>query len=165
MAADRRALIAGCAALLASLAGGREASGQAAPAAYGSVAVDVAPLRALGLGAYADQVRAALQAELQRHFADRLARGGPRLVVRVDAISLRSYAGSGSRWGGSGLQNDYLEGEALVLGPRGEVLRRHPQLSALPSSSGGAWYLPDGEERRLAALAGHFAGWLRQALG
>lgn len=136
------------------------------PAGFRTVAVDVAPLRAKGLGLYAEEVRAALESELQQAFADRIGRSERRLVVRIDGISLRSYAGGGSpRFGGSGTQNDYLEGEALVLGRRGEVLARHPQLSAVPSSSGGAWYLPDGETRRLRALAAHFAGWLRQALG
>lgn len=161
---NRRGLISGIAAVACGL--GPEPLAQAAPTTFGSVAVDVGPLRALGLGAYADKVRAALEAALKQTFADRLGRGGARLVVRVDAISLRAYAGGGgSRWGGSGMQSDYLEGEALVLGRRGEVLLRHPQLSAVPSSSGGAWYLPESEARRLGALADHFAGWLRRALG
>ncbi|WP_375461923.1 hypothetical protein [uncultured Enterovirga sp.] len=163
---DRRTVVAGVVGVAVAPMGERAALAQAAPSTYGSISVDVAPLRASGLGGYADQVRAALEAELRQAFADRLARGGARLVVRVDAISLRAYAGSGSsRFGGSGMQSDYLEGEALVLGRRGEVLLRHPQLSAVPSSSGGAWYLPDSEGRRLVALAGHFAGWLRRALG
>lgn len=136
---------------------------------YGSVSVDVGPLRARGLGPYAELVRRALQAELAAAFADRLGGAGPRLVVRVDAISLRAYVGGetqrfGGGWSG-GTSSDYLEGEALVVGPRGEVLLRHPQLSALPANSGGAWYLPDNEDRRLAAIARHFAGWLRRDLG
>jgi hypothetical protein len=85
-------------------------------------------------------------------------------VVRVDGISLRSYVGGGGGpWFGGGIQNDYLEGEALVVGPRTEILARHPQLSALPSSSGGVWYDPDSEKRRLVALAQHYAGWLRRS--
>lgn len=135
------------------------------PAGFRSVAVDVRPLLGQGLGSYAEEVRAVLEGELRQALAGRTGRGDRRLVVRIDGISLRSYVGGGSaRLGGSGLQNDYLEGEALVLGRRGEVLARRPQLSAVPSSSGGAWYLPDGESRRLRALAAHFAAWLGRAL-
>lgn len=159
--ADRRSVLAG---LFVSALGAPALAQDAGPGAFSSILVDVGPLRAKGLGPYADAVRAAMQAELSRAYADRLGRHGPRLVVRIDAISLRSYAGrEGGRWFGGGTQNDYLEGEALVVGPGGEVLIRHPQLSALPSNSGGAWYDPDSERRRLAALAAHFAGWLRRA--
>ena len=129
--------------------------------------MDVGPLKTQGLGPYADLVGSTLEAELRRAFADLMARSGPRLVVRVTGLSLRAYVGgSSSRLGGSGgTSSDYVEGEAVVIGRGGAVLRRHPQLSALPASSGGAWYLPDNEQRRLAALSAHFAGWLRRALG
>ena len=128
-----------------------------------SIAVDVGPLRAKGLGPYADAVRTVLGAELARAYAERMGPRGARLVVRVDAISMSSYAGrDGSRWFGGGTSTDYLQGEAILLDPRGEILARHPQLSALPSSSGGAWYAPGAEERRLSALAAHYAGWLRR---
>ncbi len=159
----RRTVLAAAAAVLA-LAG----SARAEPAArYASVSVDVGPLRARGLGSYAELVRATMQAELSAAFADRLGGGGPRLVVRIDAVSMRDYVGGeSSRFGGSGgASNDYLEGEAMVIGRRGEVLLRRPQLSALPASSGGAWYLPDNENRRLAAISRHFAAWLRRGLG
>lgn len=162
MTVTRRALLGASAiAALAPLAA--RAQGQAG---YGSVAVDVGPLRAKGLGEYADIVRGTLQRELAAAFADRMVRGGPRLVVRIDGVSLRSYVGGGSgRLGGGGMQNDYLEGEALVLGRGGAPVLRHPQLSALPASSGGAWYLPDNEARRLQALCNHYASWLRRDLG
>ena len=131
---------------------------------FRTVAVDVRPLRAKGLGDHADAVGAALQRELAAAFVDRIAAGGPKLVVRIDAISMRDYVGGDNRLFGSGSPNDYLEGEALIIGSRGEVLRRHPQLSAVPASSGGAWYSHGSEERRLGALAQHYAGWLRRAL-
>lgn len=159
---NRRSALAGCAAAIAA----HPASGQnASPAAFSSILVDVGPLRAKGLGPYAEAVQASLQAELARAFADRIRPGGARLVVRIDAISLSSYVGSaGSRRFGGGVSSDYLDGEALVLGPQGEILVRHPQLSALPSNSGGAWYSPGQEERRLDALTAHYAGWLRRGL-
>lgn len=139
---------------------------------FAGIMVDVGPLRAKGLGPYADRVGASLRTELNRAFADRLGspsrttagerRGAPRLVVRVTAISLRDYAGGEGRAFGSGsaMNNDYLEGEALVLDPRGSVVAQVPQLSAVPASSGGAWYDPASESRRLDALTAHFAGWL-----
>lgn len=162
MRLDRRAVIAGAAAAIAT-----PVVAQTQPqATYSTIGVDVGPLEGQGLGPYADIVRATLEAELRTAFADVMARSGPRLVVRITGLSLRSYAGgSSSRLGGSGgTSNDYLEGVALVTGRNGAVLRRHPQLSALPASSGGAWYLPDNEQRRLAALCAHFASWLRRAL-
>jgi len=140
------------------------------PGRYSSVAVDVGPLRAQGLNGCAEFVRQALSAELQRAFADRLGGPGPALVVRITGLSLNSYAGSGQGTGGrgrslGGSDNDYLDGEALVVGPRGAVLARHPQLSVVPASSGDAWYDPQSESRRVVALAQHYAGWLRRTLG
>jgi hypothetical protein len=138
------------------------------PAQFSSVVVDVRPLQARQLGAYAEFVRQALTAELQRAFADRLGGPGPRLVVVVSGISLSPYAGGTSlgrgRFGGGGGDNDYLEGEALLVGARGEVLARRPQLSVTPSSSGGAWYDPLSEQKRTAVLAQHYAQWLRRQI-
>ncbi|WP_019905204.1 hypothetical protein [Methylobacterium sp. 77] len=129
------------------------------------IRVDVGPLLAQGGGAPAEALRGDLLGALKSEFAERLGGAGPVLVVRITSLSLRPYTGSeGGRSGfGGGSQSDYLEGEALIVGRRGEVLARHPQLSALPSSSGGAWYDPDSERRRVAAIAQHYAGWLRRA--
>jgi hypothetical protein len=133
---------------------------------FASVAVDATPLYRQQHGPAADLVRDALQAELRQDFADRLGRGGPRLLVRLTGLSLNSYAGGegGRFFGGGATSTDYLEGEALVLGARGEILARYPQLSAVPASSGGAWYLPDAEARRVVALARHFGGWLKRSI-
>lgn len=133
---------------------------------FSGVRVDVRPLLAEGGGLQTEALRSDLTEALQRSFADRIGGRGPILVVRITGLTLNPYAGSqGCRHGfGGGGQSDYLDGEALVLGRRGEVLKRHPQLSALPASSGGAWYDPDSERRRLTALAEHYAQWLRRAL-
>ena len=159
----RRALMLGLAAVVASSSA---VLAQQGPPRFSGIIVDVRPLHAKQLGPFAEVIRVALQNELAEAYADRLdgGRAGPRLVVRIDAISLGFYAGRDSgRFGGGGTSTDYLEGEALVIGPRGEVLARHPQLSAVPSNSGGAWYDPASEQRRVVALAAHYAGWLRRS--
>ncbi|RVU14436.1 hypothetical protein [Methylobacterium oryzihabitans] len=134
---------------------------------FSAVRVDVGPLYARGLDVFADRVRADLQAALDQAFADRIGGRGPSLVVRVTGLSLNPYAGSenGRGRGGNGTNTDYLDGEALVVGPRGEVLLRHPQLSATPASFGGAWYDPASESRRVVAITQHYAQWLRRNLG
>lgn len=130
------------------------------------IRVDVQPLLAQGGGAPAVDLREDLLAALRTEFADRLGGAGPVLVVRIKGLSINPYVGSGGGRGrfGGGTQSDYLDGEALLVGRRGEVLLRHPQLSVTPSSSGGAWYDAESERRRITALAEHYAGWLRRAL-
>lgn len=157
--------------LLAGLAAGFVAGSASAQdfGRFGGVAVDVRPLAAYGRGPQAEALRADLTAALQRNLGDRIVRGGPTLVVRVSGLSLNPYAGSqggrsGGYGGGGGGETDYLDGEALLVGRDGAVLARHPQLSALPASSGGAWYDPASERRRVAALAEHYAAWLRRTL-
>ncbi|KMO39846.1 hypothetical protein VQ03_15130 [Methylobacterium tarhaniae] len=135
---------------------------------FSGIQVDVRPLLATGLNVYAERVRAELQAALTRTFADRVGGPGPVLVVRVTGLSLNPYAGSETRdgrGGGNATNTDYLEGEALVVDRRGTVLLRHPQLSATNASSGGAWYDPASERRRVTYIAGHYAQWLRRGLG
>ena len=162
---SRRAFLLGSAAgalALASPALAQFPSGQR----FSSVTVDVASLHARGHGPYAEFVRQAVLAETRHAFADRLGGRGPRLVVRITGIYLASYSGGGGRFGGGSSHTDTLEGEALLVGPRGEILARHPQLSATSAASGGPWWDPVGSEhRRVTNLAQHYAGWLRRSLG
>ena len=106
MALSRRSFLLGIA--FGAFALAPPASAQFAPAVppshFSSVSVDVGPLHARGLGPYADFLRSVLLTETRRAFADRLGRGGPRLVVRITGIYLSSYScgGGGGRWGGGG---------------------------------------------------------------
>ncbi|AWN44617.1 hypothetical protein DK389_17485 [Methylobacterium durans] len=134
---------------------------------FADIRVDVRPLIAQGNGPQAEALRADLTLALRRAFAGRLGGRGPILVVLVRGLSLPPYAGAqgGGRGGlGGGNQTDYLDGEALLVGRGGEVLGRHPQLTATPSSYGGAWYDPLSERRRVTAVANIYAEWLRRQL-
>jgi hypothetical protein len=176
---SRRTFLMTGAALAAAAVGGCVTSrdvplpaGEAAALRLRSVRVDAGPLRARGLAPWADQVRAAMQPELETLFAARLAPGDRQadtLVARVDSISLASWAGGGGgdRWfGGGGSDTDYMEGYALVIGANGAERARYHILLALPASSAGAWYRPDIDNRRIAGLARTFAGWAhRRVIG
>lgn len=122
--------------------------------------VDVSALRARGLTIEADIIQSTIAGEI--------ARSGPRagrLYVRITGLSLNAYAGGsgvGFRGRSAGVDSDYLEGDFQVLGPRGEVLAGRPMVVNTPASSGGAWYLPGNEQRRIEAIARIFAGWIRR---
>ncbi|MCE4223908.1 hypothetical protein HCU64_09110 [Methylobacterium sp. C25] len=136
---------------------------------FSSVQVDVRPFLAEGGGAQAEALRGDLTVALRQSFAGRIGGRGPSLVVVVRSLSLNPYAGSGNSGrggfgGGGGGANDYLDGEALLVAANGKVLARHPQLAVLPSSSGGAWYDPASERRRVTAIAEQYAQWLVRAL-
>jgi len=152
------------AAFLASMGPGLAQLAPAAPSLrFSTVAVDVSQLRQKGFGPGADLVQGAMLSALRNGFAPRIGGRGPRLVVVVTSVALNAFAGeSNFRSFGSFSSNDYMEGEALVVGPRGEILARYPQLLALPANSGGAWYRPDNEQRRLVALAQTYAAWLQR---
>jgi len=84
--------------------------------------------------------------------------------VRLTGIFLTaSLGGGGDRWwsGGSGGGSDSLEGEALAVGRRGEVLARHPQLAVLDVRRSSV--NPD-EPGRAVAVAQHYVRWLRRRL-
>lgn len=151
--------------ILCAVAGSAAADDFPATGRFSDIRVDVRPLLDKGAGLQAEALATDLTEALRRNFSDRIGGRGPRLVVVVSGLSLRPYVGSGMRPGlGGNFQTDYLEGEALLVGPKGQILGRHPQMTATPSSYGGAWYDPQSERRRLAAVADIYAQWLARDL-
>lgn len=132
-------------------------------AQFSDVRVDVRPLLAKGAGLQAEALAGDLTTALRKTFDGRIGGRGPGLVVVITGLSLRAYVGSEGRRVGN-QQTDYLEGDALLVGAKGQVLGRHHQLTATPSSTGGAWYAPDFEARRLASIADIYARWLAREL-
>ena len=130
------------------LAAAASAQGQT----FSRIVVDTKPYEARGGGAHAAILRSRLQSSLQREFAGRIGRGGPVLVARVHSVQLSFYAGVGR----GGVPTDYLEGEVIA------GRQSFPMLVTQASDSGGAWYLPDNEVRRLIAIADSFASWIRR---
>ena len=160
-------LLALCAALTFALAA--PAAAQPAPA-IGEIRVDVAPLRAKGVGNYADLLKASLERALADRFADRRASGGARLTVVLESFELRGYGSGGQDdwafgFGGNlgGMSADELSGEA-VLTAGGQVLAREPLRVALPPGQSGPWHTPDFEQRRAVNLAQAYASWLARRL-
>jgi hypothetical protein len=140
------------------------AQAPASPLAFSSMSVDVSHLRAIGAGPFADIVQSAMTDELRRVFADRIGGRGPRLVVRVTGLYLTTLPEGGGRPfrgdGGGGNVTDSIDGEALVVGTRGEVLAHYPQHNNLHPQ--GPWYDPLNEQRRADAVSRNYAQWLRR---
>ncbi len=140
------------------------AHAQTFPRAFSSFSVDVRPLKAKGLGPFADFVGQAALNELHRSFGDRVDPRGPRLVLVITDVFLTPFPDGGSGWrgrGGGGGSHDGMDGEVLAVGPRGEILARHPQHAVLDVARRSTE--PD-EPGRAAALAQHYVRWLRRRL-
>jgi hypothetical protein len=129
---------------------------------FSTVTVDVDHLRRIGAGPFADIVQAAMTDELRRVFADRIGGRGPRLIVRVTTLFLVMLPESGGRWHDRGTSTDSIDGEALIVGRRGEVLARYPQYAALVPTA--TWYDPLNEQKRAVAVARFYAQWLRSKI-
>lgn len=164
---DRRALmLSGLAAASAALAGCQTTPPLGAGVPVGAIRVDVSRLVELGWGANAAGIKVAMERELPMLFGPALRRGaGPTLVVEIRGIWLASYAGGGGgggRFGGGSSSNDSLDSIATLVEPGGRVLATYPILSTISSNSGGAWYLPDIDRRRIAALVANNALWIKR---
>ena len=135
---------------------------------FRAVRVDASPLAAQGSPGYARRVEALVTPRVEAVFADRLGggRGAPILVLRIDSLSLSGFAGFSRRRGGGNFndQNDYLEGEGVVVGAGGNVLSRVPILSALSPSYSGSAYIENIDDRRVSNIGWHFASWVKRKL-
>jgi hypothetical protein len=125
----------------------------------GGVSVDVRPLLEQGLGGFAETLRAELTSDLQAEFGASL-RPGERIVVLLRSLSLATYVGDINVFQLS--DNDYLDGVVTLVGPNGQELATKDILAVSLASSGGAWYIQGGEQRRTAVLARTFASWARR---
>jgi hypothetical protein len=153
----RRTLLTGLAA--AALAGCQTTAQTAPPVAIGAIHVDTAPLAAKGASATAAQIKPMLERELAS--LRTASRGGATLQVSVTGLYLTSYAGGAA----ATLGNDTLESVAVLIGADGREIARYPILAIMSPSFGGAWYRPDVNQRRVEALVGSNAQWIRRAVG
>jgi len=156
----RRAFLAGSAALATGGLAPLLAQAQGAP--IGAIRVDASRLGPQGWGENAPRIARSLEQELARQLAPLRQRGGPTLRVTVQGLWLASATGGGSP--GEGASNDNMDSVADLI-DRGRVLASHKIRSTLLASSGGAWYRPDVDERRVAALLENNAQWIRRYLG
>ena len=113
-----------------------------------------------------ERIRIAMERQLAETLGRLYQRGkGATLHVVVKGVWLSSFAGGSGRSTGGGGSNDNFDSEITVLGPRGEVLQAFPILSVVDSGSGGAWYRPDVDQRRVAALIENNSLWIKRYLG
>lgn len=151
---------AGAVLALAPLAPSR-AGAQAA--LVGAIRIDATPLTVQGWGPHTAIVKAELERALIANLGPAYRRGaGPTLVVTLNSMWLSSFAGNGAKPGSAGGSNDYLNSVATLVDRRGRELASYPIMSTELSSSGGAWYLPGIDERRVMALARNNALWIKR---
>lgn len=161
---DRRAILAGAAALMATAAVPALAAGQR----FSRIVVDVEPLRAKGLGDFAESVSAALGPALATEFAgavDPRDRSAPLLVVRIDAVMLNgNLDGGDGRHGARFAVTDYMEGAGLVVA-NGKIIAQYPMLGAYNNVMGPGIMSANAFTLRLKALSAFYAGWMRRKVG
>lgn len=141
----------------ALLAGCQTVTPAVSSVAIGTIRVDTGPLAAKGQSATAAMIRPMLEREL----ASLRSGHGATLQVTVTGLYLTSYAGGQAVT----MANDTLESEARLIGADGREIARYPILAITAPSSGGAWYRPDVNRRRIEALVASNAQWIRRYLG
>lgn len=167
----RRALLA-----LATLPLGACVAGSGTPAPavarFRTVRVDTGPLAARGVGRYAGVVAETLRAAVAQVFAGRLApndRGAPTLTIEVATVRLAAWSGSGAASGfgfeDGGDSDDTMTGALVLTSTDGRAIDRRSHMATSDAGSGGPWYLPESEQRRLAALCRNYAGWALREYG
>jgi len=128
----------------------------------GAISVDARLLGPQGWGENAPRIARAMELELARQLAPLRRRGDPTLHVTLQGLWLAASVGGGSP--GEGASNDNMDSVAEVV-DRGRVLFSREIRSMLLSSSGGAWYRQDVDQRRVAALLENNAQWIKRYLG
>jgi hypothetical protein len=131
----------------------------------GAIRVDTSRLAAQGWGPRSQEIKRDLERQLATTLAPMIRRGGPTLAVTVKGVWLASWAGGGGKFSAGGASMDNFDADYVLTGPRGEVLGQWTILSTIGSDSGGAWYRPDVDQRRVAALIENNALWIRRYLG
>lgn len=132
----------------------------------GAIRVDTSHIARQGWGENAERIRIAMERQLAETLGPLYQRGkGATLHVLVKGVWLSNFAGGSGRSTGGGGSNDNFDSEITVFGSRGEVLQTFPILSVVDSGSGGAWYRPDVDQRRVAALIENNSLWIKRYLG
>jgi len=127
-----------------------------------AITVDVAPLRARGVGVFADLLHDSLRAELRSHYT--IAADAPRLHVTLNSFFLNANTSidHDDSFGGGFAQPplDNLGGEAQLIAPDGRVIDSYSLLANNPATTGSHRPPPEREQIRAMALTEVFAGWV-----
>ncbi|RFB81393.1 hypothetical protein [Methylovirgula sp. 4M-Z18] len=145
---------------------------EAASVRFRAIRVDTSRIAERGLPDYAERLKPMVQQSALAAFGPRLApqdKQAPTLVIRVDSIQLASYAGGGhsitfSDHSGGGGELDWIDGAGLIVAANGKVLADEPLFASQDPGSGGAWFLPDNEDRRTASLCDIFVQWIKRQM-
>jgi hypothetical protein len=136
------AILFGVAAFTAAIAG-----------SAGALTIDTSAIARSGHGAFAADIKPLLASELEKALGPRARMAG---TVRITRIRLAPYGGE-SPWGGE--IEDRIYGVVIIPG-RGAI----PITVTLPPSTGGAWYAPNVDQRRVFRLIEAFAGWVARTI-
>lgn len=145
------------------------ASGQATARPFlAAVRVDTGPIAARGLPNYANRVATIAAPAARRALADWLGggKGAPTLVLSLSLVQLTSDpAGSRDRVFGRDQPLDWIEGDAILVDPRGREIRRKHIMTTNDPSMIERISTPSGEDLRIARLVDIFARWAPSELG
>ena len=132
-----------------------------------AIDLDVTPLATRGLPNWAERVEAALRPALARLFADALAPNdpkAPRIRIVIDHVWCAPSPSGDDDGPFRTDAEDEMAGRVETPAWAGlPALTRSIRASRSPADA-GPWYLPDIDDRRLAALAEKFAAFARREI-